>query len=99
MSEPITEEKQEPKTNHTIMYIGLGLIISILFLIVLNLESKVNFLEKKLLSNTELLYHHDEYIVGKITKEHEAREIAKHNALKLYMETGDKSAMIKLGMK
>ncbi len=49
-------------------------------------------------NNTELLGHHDEYIKGEIIKVVAAREQAKGEAFKLYMETGDKSKMIELGM-
>lgn len=97
---PTTEtEPQEPKTNHAIMYIGLGLIIAILLIMLAAMESKANFLEEKLLSNTELLYNHDVYIHTQIAKEMAKKEQEKLAAFKLYMETGDKSEMNRLGMK
>ena len=86
------------ETQDLVLRLGVVVTISLTIytcLVVVNMNIKQ---QDQIGMNTKQIGFHKEYIKSKIIKAIELREIAKGESLKLYMETGNKTKMIELGM-
>lgn len=86
------------ETQETILRFGLAVTLSLVVYTCFIAVGMIIKQNEQIDANTKQIGFHKEYIEDKIIKAIATREQAKGEAFKLYMETGDKSKMIELGM-